>query len=1246
MQKEIFCSFQNKFITMDPAQVYESSYYILPLVILYFLIVMAGSYSSLAINKELFNSKEEKAKNIFHLYSSFVFGGGFWFVHYAGMLSHEIRTSFTYGIVSTITFIALMSLISFVAINIIRKCKSSIIYKFLSSVLITIVVSSTFYFNLNAEGLNNLYNLNYVLLTIAMLFITSFFMVFNIYKLKENKLKQSLYKLSIVIGVGYGIAHYIGMKSVVFKAGEDCCSNLMEGNLNEIPSEAVIIIFILAIILLFRLRLLKKNTSKSKATIWDFLPRIIILIGLLITSLGIVGLNNIKLKQDKSKFISLINDTEAALSERYSKYEQALKGAKGLFSASSYVSREEWEKFSKAQNIEISLPGINGIGFIEYVENANLPEFLIRTRRGYPNFINHPDTNFDDKLIIKYVEPEENNAAAIGLDVGFEKNRREAAETSRLTGKPSLTRKIDLVQDSVKRAGFLLFLPLDEVNNKFKGWVYAPFIGEYFLKDLKGVSNEEITYAVYDGGQTIQENLIYKKKNFVEEYTKGQLTHQTTIKIAEKKWTIKWQTTDNFHHSFNDWTLFMELLIGVLITFLLAFIAYSQNARTKLVEITVDEKTKELNSEKRFSELIINTIPDIFFVKDKEFNLLKTNEAFLSLYPEEAHNTLIGTTGIESHDPKEVELYLAEDKKAFKEGISKVLETITLYDGSSVTLDTTKVRFENEFGEEFILGISRDVSALQEAKENLELLVEERTAELQQANASKDMFLANMSHELRTPLNSILGLIKLLLLEDNVSDDYKDTLRVIEKSASSLLEIVNDILDLSKIDADKIIIEHKPFNVSGLMYSLLEMIKPLASQKGLDLKSNVKELEKLNVIGDEFRLSRIILNLTSNAIKYTPEGCVEIDVQVEKISDDKVNFIMNIIDTGIGIDDDKIDHIFEKFTQAEESTERNFGGTGLGLNITKKLVNLMGGSISVESKIGKGSKFSFTLPFNLIELEAIEPDTENFDVTKRESNRIAFRDAKVLIAEDHEFNQIFAMKLLRQYGCNNYELVVNGSDAIEEFKSNEYDVILMDCHMPKINGYNATKKIREIEASNKNAKKTPIIAMTADAMRGTREACLEVGMDEYISKPIDIDLFKTVLERWFIFNNEIEKPVKRPVNDKKAKLVNLDVLNEYTDGDEEQNKELLKIFYEKSLNDIEKLSQNLVDGVSEEWSRHGHGLKGASAYIGADILYALAEKAQNMLDCDKKDREVILLAIKENHAEICKYLINKKLLLK
>ncbi len=390
----------------------------------------------------------------------------------------------------------------------------------------------------------------------------------------------------------------------------------------------------------------------------------------------------------------------------------------------------------------------------------------------------------------------------------------------------------------------------------------------------------------------------------------------------------------------------------------------------------------------------------------------------------------------------------------------------------------------------------------------------------ERANKIKDTFMANMSHELRTPLNSIIGMMRILREGTNYKEEQIEMMEIIDKSSDSLLTTVNDILDISKIESEKVILEHHPFNLEELITDVTKRFKPA---DGLRLVVDTKPIQGISVLGDFHRLDRILTNLCGNAVKYTEKGHVIVNARTKETINSKIEFICSFEDTGIGIPDDKMDTIFEKFTQAEDSITRRFGGTGLGLSITKHLVELMGGTIEAKSKLGEGSCFTIRIPFEpttIVEKhEGKDKTVKNKDDNKNPSSIIKkknFAKARVLIAEDHEFNQVLVKKLINRIGCENSDIVLDGKEAITAFRGGAYDLILMDCHMPEMNGYEATQAIREIEeAQGLTESPTIILALTADAMVGSREKCLEAGMDEYISKPIDEEILREAIGRWF-----------------------------------------------------------------------------------------------------------------------------------
>jgi CheY-like chemotaxis protein/nitrogen-specific signal transduction histidine kinase len=373
-------------------------------------------------------------------------------------------------------------------------------------------------------------------------------------------------------------------------------------------------------------------------------------------------------------------------------------------------------------------------------------------------------------------------------------------------------------------------------------------------------------------------------------------------------------------------------------------------------------------------------------------------------------------------------------------------------------------------------------------------IIEAEKEKAQASERAKHQFLANMSHEIRTPMNAIKGMTD-ILIRRNPKDDQKEYLNTIKQSSDSLLVIINDILDISKIEEGKIELEHEPFSVNDLVDNVHTIMQFKAEEKGLQLRNDLPT-ETLQVQGDATRLRQILITLIGNAIKFTEKGIITTTIQSETTAD-KLKVHFTISDTGIGIAKDRMDVIFKSFEQAYSDTSRKFGGTGLGLSISKKLVELHDGQIWVESEPGKGSQFHFTIAYDLAETTAQESPTEKAE------NNIAqkLKGIHILLVEDNQFNAIVAQEELEDAieGVT-VEVAENGLIALEKLKSSDFDIILMDVQMPTMNGYEATKAIRTLD--NEKAK-TPIIAMTANVFKEEIDACQQAGMNDFIGKPFD-----------------------------------------------------------------------------------------------------------------------------------------------
>ncbi|MEG6549798.1 ATP-binding protein [Desulfocurvibacter africanus] len=380
-------------------------------------------------------------------------------------------------------------------------------------------------------------------------------------------------------------------------------------------------------------------------------------------------------------------------------------------------------------------------------------------------------------------------------------------------------------------------------------------------------------------------------------------------------------------------------------------------------------------------------------------------------------------------------------------------------------------------------------------------------AQAEAANKAKSDFLANMSHELRTPMNGIIGSIELALMKDP-STSVRNYLDMGRKSALNLLDIVNDILDLSKIEAGKFELQRIPFDLDQCVTDVVEALEGIAERKGVDLRQGIDSEVPRRLVGDAVRLKQVLTNLIGNAIKFTDQGRILVNVEdAGQGSDGRVRIRFSVRDTGIGIAPDRIKHVFDSFYQANIENLAKYGGTGLGLAISKRLVEMMDGEIGVESSLGEGSHFFFTALFGLAGAEQAKMP----EPTRAEAEKAGLRGLEILLAEDNEINQLVAVELLQKKG-HRVTAVENGAKALEALSSNTFDLVLMDVRMPEMDGEAATKAIRGGQAGDPDI---PVVALTAYALKEDREHLLAAGMDDYISKPIDPDELESVIRRVF-----------------------------------------------------------------------------------------------------------------------------------
>lgn len=523
-------------------------------------------------------------------------------------------------------------------------------------------------------------------------------------------------------------------------------------------------------------------------------------------------------------------------------------------------------------------------------------------------------------------------------------------------------------------------------------------------------------------------------------------------------------------------------------------------------------------------------------------------------------------------------------------------------------LVTSTVRYDSKGVILGYQGIIRDIT-LRKKAESLQ-----RAKDLaEQANKFKAEFLANMSHEIRTPINAIIGMVH-LLHQTPLSSKQQEYLQAIDSSADNLLQLINDILDFSKIEAGKLQLENKSFSIRKVIEQLVNTMRFKADEKAIELKLNIDENVPESVAGDPLRLNQIMLNLISNAIKFTHAGNITVTVRLIDTINDKARMYFNVRDTGIGIAPDKLNHIFESFTQANMDTTRIYGGTGLGLSIVKKLIDMLNGAIMVKSKPGNGSEFIFEIDFTITR-DAIELD----QASSNDSGIPEIGACRMLLADDYPINQLVTTELLKHTWR---EMIIdvanNGKEVLELLSKNDYELILMDVQMPEMNGLDATREIRKLQGPKAQI---PIVAFTAYATTGEVDKCLEAGMDDYISKPVDpAMLCRKIVEQLVKRNYQFPDP-SAPKLAIEGVSPDLSYLDQMTGEDSELKFKMINIMLEETPTELELLDSYCKAGNWDGVRAVAHKMKSSLQYMGLKETLELAKSieltAREKVDVDQ-----------------------------
>lgn len=579
-----------------------------------------------------------------------------------------------------------------------------------------------------------------------------------------------------------------------------------------------------------------------------------------------------------------------------------------------------------------------------------------------------------------------------------------------------------------------------------------------------------------------------------------------------------------------------------------------------------------INSLERASQYLLSLIEasrDPLFAISTSGKIMDVNEASV-LATGVSKQQLIGSAFVEYFtNPKQAKIGY---DLVFSEGFVTAFP-LTIKDHKLTDVLFNGAIYKDENGKTIgAVMIARDITEQKRIQNELteaKIIAETATKNAEEAVKTKQQFLSNMSHEIRTPMNAIIGFTK-VVLKTELNAKQKEYLMAIKMSGDALIVLINDILDLAKVDAGKMIFEKTPFKLNLSIIAMLHLFETKIQEKNLQLITNYDSKIPEVLLGDPIRLHQIILNLVSNAVKFTHKGTITVSVALIKETKDKATLKFSIADTGIGIKEKKINEIFENFTQATSSTSRLFGGTGLGLAIAKQLVEAQNGQMEVKSKVNKGSTFSFTLDFAKTHVDAVlEPEIVELNTD--------IKDTKILVVEDMELNQLLMKTILDDFGFE-CDITANGKLAIEKLETKNYDIILMDLQMPEMNGFEATIYIRNVMKLQ-----IPIIALTADVTTVDVEKCRAVGMNDYIAKPVDERLLYSKL---IAFSKKPILIIEHTIGEEKKKdtfkYIDMSYLNKLTKSDPNLMSDMIKAYLEQTPSLILSIKQSLVD---KDWKK-------------------------------------------------------------
>ena len=639
------------------------------------------------------------------------------------------------------------------------------------------------------------------------------------------------------------------------------------------------------------------------------------------------------------------------------------------------------------------------------------------------------------------------------------------------------------------------------------------------------------------------------------------------------------------------------------------------------LELRVRARTAELQEANRFLDSVIENIPNMIFIKDAaDLRFVRLNRAGEELLGH-SRDQLLGKNDYDFFPETQADFFTSCDREVLALGTVKDIpeEAVQTRNKGGRILHTRKIPLLDESGQpQYLLGISEDITPAKEREGEilrLNAALERRTAEADSANQAKSNFLATMSHEIRTPMNGMFGMLELLSLS-GLNPEQQGTLEIVRESGQSLLRIIDDILDFSKIEAGKLEIRPAAASIAKLVASVNDTYAGNASAKGLLLRQAVDPHISPVLVVDSLRLRQILNNFVSNAIKFTAKGCVDIEAKLIARSDGQEQVCFSVRDTGMGISPQDQQRLFQPFSQIDGEATRRAAGTGLGLSICRRLAELMGGDVKMASEVGRGTTLTLTLALPVArpgDLQTEGGQDPSSAATGGSSAAPGVEPARadgtlVLVADDHPVNR---MLLVRQMQTLGYaaESVEDGAQALEQWKTGRFAIVISDCNMPRMDGYELARAIRSIEASEGRAR-TPIIACTANALPDEAAKCSAAGMDDCVVKPVQLPQLSAKLRQHLPLPGTRSRPseASRPGTAEAGAPVDLTLIAANWGGDPATVRDILRAFRDANDKDAANLRQAVAGSDTFQVTHSAHRMLGAGRMVGArDFAFVCAQ---------------------------------------